>query len=84
MIEDRRGGVVGIEVEASATVKSADFAGLRRLAEATGDKFVLGLALYDHDLLVPFGDRLWAAPLQLARVNLRLQVVSQSPVQKRI
>jgi predicted AAA+ superfamily ATPase len=63
VIEDRMGRVVGIEVKASATVKSADFAGLRRLAEATGDKFVLGLALYDHNLLVPFGDRLWAAPL---------------------
>ncbi len=31
IIEDRRGRVVGIEVNASATVKSDDFRGLRRL-----------------------------------------------------
>jgi hypothetical protein len=29
----------------------------------TGDKFFVGLALYDHDFLVPFGGRWWAAPL---------------------
>jgi predicted AAA+ superfamily ATPase len=63
VIEDRVGRVLGIEVKASASVNAADFRGLRRLAEATGDRFAQGLVLYDHDRLVPFGDRLWAAPL---------------------
>ena len=63
VIEDRRGDVVGIEVKASATVSSTDFRGLRRLADAVGDKFKMGLVLYDHDRSVPFGERLWAAPL---------------------
>lgn len=49
VIEDRRGRVVGIEVKVSATVTSRDFAGLRRLSEACGDRFVLGLVLHDHD-----------------------------------
>jgi len=63
VIEDRAGRIVGIEVKASATVDGKDFTGLRRLAEAVGDRFVQGLVLHDHDQVVPFGDRLWAAPL---------------------
>ena len=63
VIEDRRGRVVGIEVKASATVTAGDFAGLRRLSEACGDRFVLGLVLHDHERVVPFGERLVAAPI---------------------
>jgi len=63
VIEDRQGRVVGIEVKAAATVTGSDFSGLRKLAEACGNRFVLGLVLYDHDKAVPFGDRLAAAPL---------------------
>lgn len=61
VIEDRRGRVVGIEVKASATVSPRDFAGLRRLSDACGDRFVLGLVLHDHEQVVPFGERLLAA-----------------------
>lgn len=63
VIEDRRGRIIGIEVKASATVSKRDFSGLRRLAAACGDKFALGLVLYDHDRTVPFGERMAAAPL---------------------
>ena len=63
VIEDRQGRVVGIEVKAAATVTGSDLGGLRKLAEACGERFVLGLVLYDHDKTVPFGDRLAAAPL---------------------
>lgn len=63
VMEDRRGRVVGIEVKASATVTKGDFSGLRRLEAACGDRFVLGLVLYDHDRAVPFGDRMIAAPV---------------------
>lgn len=63
VIEDRRGRVVGVEVKAAATVTGSDFGGLRKLAEACGERFVLGLVLYDHDRVVPFGERLAAAPL---------------------
>jgi len=65
VIEDRRGRVVGIEVKASATVTTRDFAGLRRLSEACGDRFVLGLVLHDHEHVVPFGERLVAAPISM-------------------
>ena len=63
VIEDRQGRVVGIEVKAAATVTGPDFRGLRKLAEACGDRFVLGLVLHDHDKTVPFGPRLAAAPI---------------------
>jgi hypothetical protein len=63
VLERDDGLIVGIEVKASATVKSGDFAGLRTLAEACGDRFAFGAVLYDSPDLVPFGDRLAAAPL---------------------
>ena len=63
VIEDGFGRIVGVEVKASATVSQRDFAGLRRLASATRDSFALGLVLYDHDHVVPFGERMAAAPL---------------------
>ncbi len=63
VMEDRGGRVVGVEVKAGATVTADDFRGLARLAESVGDRFAMGLVLYDHDRAVPFGDRLWAAPL---------------------
>ena len=61
--EDSRGHVVGIEVKAAATVTATDFSGLRKLAEACGKRFILGLVLYDHDTTVPFGERLFALPI---------------------
>lgn len=65
IIEDRRGRIVGIEVKASATVKSDDFRGLRQLKDAVGDRFVRGLVLHDHDRITPFGEKLQAAPISL-------------------
>ena len=63
VIEDGRGRIVGIEVKASATVTGRDFSGLRRLATATGERFVLGLVLYDHEQTVTFGERMAAVPV---------------------
>jgi len=63
VVEEDAGAVVGIEVKASATVTGADFKGLRKLASACGDDFKLGIVLYDGERSVPFGDRLFAAPV---------------------
>ena len=63
VLERDDGMIAGIEVKASATVKSGDFAGLRALAEPCGDRFAFGAVLYDNTDVVPFGDRLVAAPL---------------------
>jgi predicted AAA+ superfamily ATPase len=63
VLERDDGLIVGIEVKASATVKAGDFSGLRALAEACGDRFAFGVVLYDSAEVVPFGERLAAAPL---------------------
>jgi len=65
VIENRRGQVVGVEVKTAATVTRSDFHGMRRLKEACGDRFALGMVLYDHDQTVPFGDRMFAVPLSV-------------------
>ena len=63
VLERDDGMIAGIEVKASATVRSGDFAGLRMLAETCSDRFAFGVVLYDNTDVVPFGDRLVAAPL---------------------
>lgn len=63
VLERDDGMIAGIEVKAGATVKSGDFAGLRALSEACTDRFAFGAVLYDSADVVPFGDRLAAAPL---------------------
>jgi predicted AAA+ superfamily ATPase len=63
VLERDDGTIVGIEVKASATVKASDFGGLKTLAEACGEKFAFGVVLYDSTDVVPFGEKLAAAPL---------------------
>jgi hypothetical protein len=63
VLEAGGGAVIGIEVKAGATVNPADFRGLRKLAAGSRDDFQLGLVLYDGVRALPFGDRLFAAPI---------------------
>jgi predicted AAA+ superfamily ATPase len=70
VLERDDGMIAGIEVKASATVKSADFAGLRTLAEACKGKFTGGVILYDSTEIVPFGDKLAAVPISCVNAGL--------------
>ncbi len=63
IVEDERGAMVGIEVKASATVHASDFKGIRKLLDICADDLKLGVVLYDGTKVVPFGDRLFAAPM---------------------
>ncbi len=63
IVESSGGAIVGIEVKAAATVTAGDFKGLKKLANACGNDLKLGLVLYDSDQLVPFGERMFAAPV---------------------
>jgi predicted AAA+ superfamily ATPase len=63
IVESADGAILGVEVKASATVTGADFKGLRKVADATGPLFKLGVVLYDGERILPFGDRLFAAPV---------------------
>ena len=63
VLERDDGMIAGIEVKASATVKSGDFAGLRTLAKASEERFAYGVVLHDGADFVPFGDKLAAVPV---------------------
>ena len=63
VLERDDGMIAGIEVKAGATVKAGDFTGLRAMSEACGDRFAFGVVLYDSTDVVPFGNKLAAAPL---------------------
>jgi len=63
VIVNRNEEVVGIEVKASATVRSSDFAGLRILMNAAGSSFRHGIILYAGSQVIPHGERLSAIPI---------------------
>lgn len=63
VLEDRSGRCVGIEVKAGASLGEKDFRGLRTLRDAIGDRFRCGVVFYAGAEAVPFGDRLFAAPI---------------------
>jgi predicted AAA+ superfamily ATPase len=63
IVEDRRGAMVAIEAKASATVYASDFKGIDKVLKCCGDDLKLGVVLYDGTQVVPFGDRLFAAPI---------------------
>ena len=63
VIEDRDGRIVGVEVKSAATLRSQHFAGLKALAEVTGDRFVRGVVVYLGADVVPFGPALHGLPL---------------------
>ncbi len=63
VLERDDGMIAGIEVKASATVSSRDFAGLRTLATACKGRFACGVVLYDSADFVPFADNLAAVPM---------------------
>jgi predicted AAA+ superfamily ATPase len=63
VLEDERGRIVGVEVKATASPSRSDFAGLRSLAEAAGERFHRGVLICLADGTVPFGPRLQTLPV---------------------
>jgi uncharacterized protein len=64
VVERPSGEIVGVEVKAGATVRAKDFAGLRHLRERVGERMLAGAILYAGARVLPFGERMWAVPLQ--------------------
>ena len=62
----QRGGaaLAGVEVKASATVRTSDFKGLRKFREAAGKQFVSGTLLYNGHSTLSFDKNLYAVPLR--------------------
>ena len=69
VLEDSGGHVAGVEVKAAASVRPADFSGLRKLASLAGRKWKCGLVLYDGVETLPMGPGLWAVPLSTLWLN---------------
>jgi uncharacterized protein len=64
IVERPSGEIVAVEVKASATVRAQDFRGLTHLHERVGRRLLSGVVLYAGERTLPFGDGLWAVPLQ--------------------
>jgi len=64
ILENRAGNIVGIEVKSSESVDPRDFKGMRYLKEKAGKKFLQGIVLYAGHQVVPFGDDLFAVPIE--------------------
>ncbi len=63
VIETVSGDVIGIEVKAGATIDKSDFQGLVRLKKAAGDKFKIGILLYDGDHTNQFDETIYSVPI---------------------
>ena len=62
--ERTSGELVGIEVKASATVRERDFQGLKHMRDQLGSRLRAGIVVYTGQRTLPFGDRLFAVPLE--------------------
>ena len=63
IIENAMGDCFAIEVKAAATLSAKDFTGLKRFQSVAGDRFKIGVLLYDGDHTTAFGDNLYAVPV---------------------
>ncbi len=63
VLENRSGYIVGIEVKNSETVVPQDFKGLKYLQEKAKKKFIKGIVLYNGSQYIPFGENLFALPI---------------------
>lgn len=64
VLEDRAGGLFGIEIKSAASLQDSDFNGLRKLSTLAGKKFKRGIVLYTGEqYLGGFGDNLQAVPI---------------------
>ena len=64
VLENAAGQIVCIEIKKSSTVIAEDFKGLKYIQELTGNKFVAGIVLYTGTEHIPFGQKLFALPIQ--------------------
>jgi hypothetical protein len=65
VLEAPDGRLVAIEVKASSSVTSKDFKGLRALGAVAPERFWRGVVLYTGDQVIPFAERLHAAPIHM-------------------
>jgi len=63
VIEKDNGETIAIEVKLDSSLNDSDFKNLELCRSVIGNKFKKGIVLYTGTDLVPFGDKLWAVPV---------------------
>ncbi|MDR3236880.1 MAG: ATP-binding protein [Spirochaetia bacterium] len=63
VLEKLNGETIGIEVKLSSTLSDKDFANMALLRRIAEKKFVKGIVIYSGRELLPWGDKLWAVPV---------------------
>jgi uncharacterized protein len=63
IMESRAGDIVAVEVKASATIRSKDYAAIVKLRDARGERFRAGVVVHTGAQTIPLGDRIWAVPV---------------------
>lgn len=63
IIEDNRNRTIGVKVKRSATIRSEDFKGLKKIEKMAEASFILGVVLYDGNEILPISKKMWAIPI---------------------
>lgn len=63
VLERLDGKLSAVEVKARDAVSAADFKGLNELCKQTENDFICGIVIYRGNKVVPFGNRMWAVPV---------------------
>ena len=63
VMESASGECYAVEVKAAASLRAADFKGLKRFRRVAGKRFRVGVLLYDGDHTTAFGEGLFAVPV---------------------
>ncbi|MCL2880285.1 MAG: ATP-binding protein [Treponema sp.] len=63
VIEKDNGETIAIEVKLDSSLNGNDFKNLELCRNTIGNKFIKGIVLYTGNELVPFGEKLWAVPV---------------------
>jgi predicted AAA+ superfamily ATPase len=63
VIEKDNGETIAIEVKLDSTLHDNDFKNIELCRNTIGNKFKKGIVLYTGEELVPYGDKLWAVPV---------------------
>ncbi len=64
VLEQPDGRLVGIEVKGRDAVTASDFKGLETLRQQAGNDFICGVVLYRNTKVIPFGNKMWAVPVE--------------------
>jgi predicted AAA+ superfamily ATPase len=65
VLETRDGRVAGIEIKAGSNVRMADNRWLAKMRDSLGERFVGGVILYTGQNVVPWGERITLAPIDI-------------------